>query len=64
MGSEPIKKEDNIQEEIYRLIVHGLLHLQGYNHKRAFEKFDYENEPMYIKQEEILNKFLNEMIQK
>lgn len=59
-----IERKENIQEKIYRLIVHGLLHLQGYDHKRSFNKVDYENEPMYIKQEEIVNKFLKQMIRK
>ncbi len=53
-----ISKKEDMKEEIYRLIVHGLLHLQGYDHKRNFDKVDYKNEPMYIKQEEIINKFL------
>jgi probable rRNA maturation factor len=53
-----ISKKEDMKEEIYRLIVHGLLHLQGYDHKRHFDKVDYKNEPMYIKQEEIINKFL------
>ena len=56
--------EDKHIEEILRLIIHGLLHLKGYEHKSKFNEVDYKGEPMYIKQEEILNKFLNEMIQK
>ena len=51
-------------EEIVRLIVHGMLHLQGEDHKEKFDKVDYKKEPMYIKQEEILNKILKELIRK
>jgi len=53
-----IETKDERREEIYRLIVHGILHLKGYDHTKSFDKFDYENEPMYIKQEEIINKYL------
>jgi probable rRNA maturation factor len=54
-----IPKEERV-EEIIRLIIHGILHLQGYEHDREFKKVDYKNEPMYIRQEEILNKILKE----
>jgi probable rRNA maturation factor len=47
-------------EEIIRLMIHGILHLQGYEHDKKFKKVDYKNEPMYIRQEEILNKILKE----
>lgn len=45
-------------EQILRILIHGILHLQGYDHKKKFDKVDYKDEPMYIKQEDILNKFL------
>ena len=51
-------------EEIIRLCVHGILHLQGHRHKKEFDKVDYKKEPMYIKQEEIVNKMLRSLIQK
>lgn len=57
-----ISKKD-FKEEIVRLIVHGILHLKGYDHKEEFSKVDYKREPMYIEQEEILNKILFELIQ-
>jgi ssRNA-specific RNase YbeY (16S rRNA maturation enzyme) len=45
-------------------MIHGILHLQGFDHKKEFDEVDYEHEPMYIKQEQILNKILIEDIQK
>jgi len=54
----------DLQEQIVRLIIHGILHLKGYDHKKKFGKVDYTDEPMYIKQENILNKFLTRKIQK
>jgi probable rRNA maturation factor len=53
--------QDQRVEEIVRLIIHGILHLQGYKHNEKFQKVDYRNEPMYIKQEDILNKILKEV---
>jgi probable rRNA maturation factor len=58
-----ISKEKFIEETI-RLMIHGILHLQGFDHKKEFDEVDYEHEPMYIKQEQILNKILIEDIQK
>ena len=54
----------NFKEQIIRLVIHGVLHLKGCDHKKKFDKVDYKDEPMYIKQEEILNKFLNMKLQK
>ncbi|MCD4756497.1 rRNA maturation RNase YbeY [bacterium] len=51
-------------EEIVRLCVHGVLHLQGEDHEKVFDKVDYKDEPMYIKQEEIVDKILKKLIQK
>jgi probable rRNA maturation factor len=55
-------KREKFDEEIIRLLIHGILHLQGFDHKKKFDEVDYKAEPMYIKQEEILNKFLTQMI--
>lgn len=52
------------KEEIIRLLIHGILHLKGLVHKKKFDEVDYKDEPMYIKQEEILNKILRQLIQK
>jgi len=48
-------------EELRRLIIHGILHLDGMDHGSAI--LDTENdEPMLIFQEEILNRLKNENI--
>ena len=44
-------------EELRRLIIHGILHLDGMDHESIDEK-----EPMLLLQEEILNKLKNERI--
>jgi probable rRNA maturation factor len=46
----PIEK---FQEEILRNIVHGILHILGYDHVGEFTK-ENEKEEMFVKQEEIL----------
>ena len=40
-------------EELFRLLVHGILHLQGYDHSTN----DFASEPMLIRQEEIIREF-------
>jgi probable rRNA maturation factor len=56
--------KENFTEEIIRIMIHGILHLQGFEHKKKFDEVDYKDEPMYIKQEQILNKILIQLIQK
>lgn len=56
--------KEKFTEETIRLMVHGILHLQGFDHKEKFDEVDYKSEPMYIKQEQILNKILTELLQK
>ncbi|MCK9415873.1 MAG: rRNA maturation RNase YbeY [Candidatus Dojkabacteria bacterium] len=53
----------NLQKQITRLFIHGILHLKGYDHEEKFDELDYSNEAMYIKQEQILNKILIEILQ-
>jgi rRNA maturation RNase YbeY len=50
--------EAGFQEEILRLIVHGLLHLQGYDHNGEFEEKNLIQEDMFVKQEEILQNII------
>ena len=43
------------EEELFRLLVHGILHLEGYDH----ETNDFQSEPMLIRQEEIVRNLYN-----
>jgi probable rRNA maturation factor len=56
-------KEDQ-QEQFLRILIHGILHLQGYDHQKKFRKVDYKDEAMYIEQEEKLKKILEQIKQK
>lgn len=42
------------KEELHRLLIHGTLHLNGYDHKTN----DMSSEPMLIKQEKLLKKLI------
>ncbi len=46
--------KDKFQEEILRNIVHGILHLMGYDHKEKFSERTINKEKMFVKQEEML----------
>jgi probable rRNA maturation factor len=61
-----IKNTDkgNQLKQFIRIFIHGILHLQGYDHNQVFQEVDYKEEPMYIKQEEILDKILTTIEQK
>lgn len=39
-------------EELFRLLLHGILHLEGYDHQTN----DFSSEPMLMRQEEIIRK--------
>ena len=39
-------------EELFRLLLHGVLHLEGYDHQTN----DFSSEPMLMRQEEIIRK--------
>ncbi len=50
--------EANFQEEIVRLMIHGLLHIQGYDHQGQFDEKIFSQEDMFVKQEEILQNII------
>lgn len=48
------RPEINQKEEIIRLIIHGILHLIGYDHKVELNDTTKNTEEMFVKQEKIL----------
>ena len=53
---------DNINErEVLRLIVHGFLHILGYEHKGYFNEDLKHKEDMFVKQEEMLENIYDEI---
>jgi len=48
-------KEDSFEEEILRLIIHGTLHILGYDHTESMN--DSPNEKMFVLQEELFLKY-------
>lgn len=51
---------DNIKMEVLRMIIHGLLHIAGYDHKTYFYE-DNHDEEMYTIQEKYLSQIYNVM---
>lgn len=51
---------DYLKEEIIRDIVHGVLHILGYDHKGEFSEKNIQDE-MFVKQEDILHNILDEI---
>jgi len=49
-------KDSDFEEEILRLIIHGTLHILGYNHKGSLN--DSSNEEMFKLQEGLIIKYL------
>ncbi|HOK59453.1 MAG TPA: rRNA maturation RNase YbeY, partial [Candidatus Dojkabacteria bacterium] len=49
-------KNSDFEEEILRLIIHGTLHILGYNHKGSLN--DSSNEEMFKLQEDLIIKYL------
>lgn len=47
------------KEEILRLIIHGLLHLTGYDHTVELTEETKKTEPMFVKQEKMLDNVLS-----
>ncbi len=50
---QAIEQDITLYEEVKRLIIHGLLHLIGYNH----EKNRYQKKKMELKEKELLDAF-------
>ncbi|MBI2356622.1 rRNA maturation RNase YbeY [Candidatus Dojkabacteria bacterium] len=48
----------NFQEEILRMVVHGILHIYGHDHKGKFVTLTKDSEDMFKIQEKILNSIL------
>lgn len=46
---------DSFRIEVLRMIVHGILHIYGHDHKGYFIENAKENEKMFTEQEKILN---------
>ena len=51
-------KQELFQEEVIRDIVHGLLHIAGYDHKEKLTKESIDKEEMFILQEKILKEVM------
>ena len=51
---------DYLKEEIIRDIIHGILHIVGYDHKGEFSERNIQEE-MFVKQEDILHNILDEI---
>jgi len=48
----------SLEEELVRVLVHGLLHLLGYDHKEAFVSSTKSREEMFLLQEKIVSNVL------
>ena len=53
--------EKSFEEEILRDIIHGILHISGYNHKDGFDERNTRLETMFVIQENILQNIQNEI---
>ena len=52
---------ENYEEEIIRVIIHGILHLLGFEHKTKLDDISKQKEDMFVKQEEILENILKDL---
>lgn len=41
------------------MIIHGILHIYGYDHKQKFDMLKEDSEEMFKKQEKLLNKIIS-----
>jgi len=59
---EYVKKNiKKYEEEIIRLIIHGILHLFGYEHDTKLDDISSQKEEMFVKQEKILENILRDL---
>lgn len=60
--SQYIKKTvEKYEEELLRVIIHGILHLLGYEHKAKLDDISKQKEDMFVKQEKILENVLRDL---
>ncbi len=52
---------ENYEEELIRVIIHGILHLLGFEHKTKLDDISKQKEDMFVKQEEILENILRDL---
>lgn len=55
------KTVEEYEEELLRVIVHGILHLLGFEHKTKLDDISKQKEDMFVKQEEILENILKDL---
>ncbi len=55
------KTVEKYQEELLRVIIHGILHLLGYEHKTKLDDISSQKEEMFVKQEKILENVLRDL---
>ena len=55
------KTVEKYEEEIIRVIIHGVLHLLGFEHKTKLDDISKQKEDMFVKQEEILENILRDL---
>jgi probable rRNA maturation factor len=62
ISSEYLERNQRLnREELVRMIVHGILHVLGYEHEGYFSEEDTEPEKMFVKQEKLVNKILKKI---
>lgn len=53
--------KENLVEEIIRTIIHGLLHIQGYDHKEKFKELVDDSEEMFKIQEDKVKQVMQQL---
>lgn len=56
-----LKINENQFQEVLRLVIHGILHVMGYDHAEYFRESSCDNEEMFIIQERILSEVVEEL---